>query len=91
MENASAGAPGSAGHINNLRANELVHPQTLSSVNWFCIEIFVRQFFHCIAIIDALEVNNPTILLWANCCNGQGALCATFNNDEFRTDRTALF
>jgi hypothetical protein len=91
MKNASAGAPRSAGHINNLRANELVHPQTFGAINWFCIEIFVREFFNRIAIIDALEVNNPTILLRANCRNGQRTLRATFNNDELRTDRTALF
>ena len=65
MKNAGASTPRSAGHINNVRADELVHPQTFSAINWFCIEIFVREFFNRIAIIDALEVNNPTILLWA--------------------------
>jgi hypothetical protein len=86
MKNAGAGTPRSASHINNLGADELVHPQTFSAINWFCIEILVRQFFNRIAIINAFEVNNPTILLRTNSCNGQRALVAAFNNDEFRTD-----
>ena len=86
MKNAGTGAPGSSGHINNLGANELVHPQTFSTFDGFCIEIFVRQFFNCVAIINAFEVNNPTILLRTNSCNGQRTLVAALNNDEFRTD-----
>ena len=86
VQNAGAGAPRCAGHVDYFRADELVYPQTFSTFNWFCIEIFVRQFFNSIAVIDAFEVNNLTILLRTNRCYGQRALRAAFNNDELRAD-----
>ena len=66
--------------------NELMHPQAVVTFNGLGIEKLIRQLFSIIAIIEALEVDNETILLWANRGNGERAVPRWFNNGEGGTN-----
>jgi hypothetical protein len=66
-----------------------MHPQTVFTLRWFCVEELVGQLLCIVAIIASFEVNYEAILLRTHCCNGERALSSGIKNREGGTDGVA--
>jgi hypothetical protein len=66
-----------------------VHPQAFFTFHRFGVQEFVRQLLSIVAVIEAFEVDNETILLWTHRGNCECALSRRIDNGESGADGMA--
>jgi hypothetical protein len=63
-----------------------VHPQAVFAFHRFGVQEFVRQLLSFVAVINAIEVDNETILLRTHRGNRERALPRRIDNRESGTN-----